>query len=237
MRIYIFVFLSSLSYNTVFSQISDNYKSKNQLELSTGYNSGFLKNLALAPLSRYEYNGLNHQLKYIRTTKRENLFEIQLDYFKSDLTSDLIPALNIKDYSKATLNFSYLKKVYNKNKFTIHAGLQSQTSISSLFKWEIYDFQQKLGIAGRFTLKLEEKQTLSAKLTIPFLMWRTSTFEENFYLLNSYQSVLWNIEYKYKLSRHIALKAGYNFNYDRLQIPNAYRELQHQINLGINYEF
>lgn len=237
MKKYILVFLFSLSYIFSLAQTSDNLKRKNQLEFSTGYNSGFLKNLALAPLSRYDYSGLNHQLKYTRTTKKENLFEIQLDYFKTDLKSDLIPALNIKDYSKYILNFSYLKKVYNKNKFAIHIGLQSQTSISSLFKWKVYDFQQKLGIASRFTFKIDEKQTLSSKLALPFMMWRTSTFEENFYSLKNYQSVLWSTEYKYKLSKHIDLKANYNFNYDRLQTFNAYRELQHQFIIGINFKF
>ncbi|MBL4669843.1 MAG: hypothetical protein JKY30_11355, partial [Flavobacteriales bacterium] len=33
---------------------------KNQLEFSTGYNFGFLKNLSFAPVVRYDYNGLNH---------------------------------------------------------------------------------------------------------------------------------------------------------------------------------
>ncbi len=225
-----------LSYTTGFSQTDTNTK-KNSIEFSTGYNSGTLKNLEFAPLSRYDYNGLYHQLKYSRISKREKLFEIQLDYLNSELKSDLIPALNVDDYSKIVLNFSYLKQIYNKNKFAIYFGLQSQTSVSSYFKWDLYDFQQKLGIAGRFTFKIDEKQSLSSKLTLPFMMWRTSTFEENLYSLKRYQSVLWSTEYKYKLSNHFDIKLNYNFNYDRLQISNAYRELQHQINLGINFKF
>ena len=237
MRKYIFVFLFSLSYIIGFAQTPDNFKRKNQLEFSTGYNSGFLKNLALAPLSRYDYSGLNYQLKYTRTSEKDNLFEIQLDYLNSELKSDLIPALDIADYSKFALNFSYLKQVYNKNKIAIHAGLQLQTNVSSFFEWELYDFQQKLGITGRFTFKIDEEHSLSSKLTLPFVMWRTSTFDENFNSLKKYQSVLWSTEYKYKLSNHFDIKLNYNFNYDRLQISNAYRELQHQINLGINFKF
>jgi hypothetical protein len=237
MKKHILVFLFLLCYVVSFAQTSDNLERKNQLEFSTGYNSGFLKNLALAPLSRYEYKGLNYQLKYTRTTKKYNLFEIQLDYLKSELKSDLIPTLNIADYSKSNLNFTYLKHIYNKNKFSIHLGLQSQTTVSSFFEWELYDFQQKLGIASRFTYKIGEKQLISSKITLPFMMWRTSTFEENFYSIDKYQSILWSTEYKYELSNRFDLKANYNFNYDRLKIFNAYRELQHQINLGINFKF
>ena len=116
----------ALSYSTVSAQTQTNTKKKNQLEFSTGYNYGSLKNLTFAPVSRYDYNGLNHRLKYVRTSKSENLFEVQLDYLNSELKSDLIPILNA-DYSQIVLNFSYLKRVYNKNKFAIHVGLQSQT--------------------------------------------------------------------------------------------------------------
>lgn len=234
-KLFFLTSILTLSYTIGFSQTETNIK-KNNLEFSTGYNSGSLKNLAFAPVSRYDYNGLNYQLKYARTSKKENLFEVQLEYLNSELKLDLIPLLNA-DYSKTVLNFSYLKRVYNKNKFAIHVGLQTQTNVSSYFQWRFYDFQQKLGIAGRFTFQVDEKQSLSSKLTIPFVMWRTSTFEENLYSLNDYQSVLWNTEYKYKLSNHFDVKVNYNFNYDRLQISNAYRELQHQINLGINYKF
>ena len=234
MKLLFLIAISTLFYNTIFGQTETNTK-KNNLEFSTGYNSGSLKNLVFAPVSRYDYNGLNHQLKYTRTSK-ENLFEIQLDYLNTELKSDVIPVLNA-DYSKIGMNFSYLKRVYNKNRFAIYVGLQSQTTISSYNNWKAYDFQQKLGIAGRFTFQIDEKQSLSSKLTIPFLMWRTSTFEENFYSLKSYQSLLWSTEYKYKLSNHFDMKVNYNFNYDRLQISNAYRELQYQVNIGINYKF
>jgi hypothetical protein len=237
MRKYLFVFLSLsvLSYTSGFSQTEPNPK-KNNLEFSTGYNAGSLKNLAFAPVSRYDYNGLIYTLNYDRTSKKQNLFEIQLDYLSSELESDLIPVLNA-DYSKIGMNFSYLKRVYNKNTFSIHVGLQSQTTISSYINWKAYDFQQKLGVAGRFTFQIDEKQSVSSKLTLPFLMWRTSTFDEDFYSLNKYQSVLWDTEYKYTLSNHFDVKLRYNFNYDRLQISNAYRELQHQIHLGLNFKF
>ena len=234
-KLHLTILIFTFSFTIGFTQTETKVK-KNNLEFSTGYNSGSLKNLTFAPISRYDYNGLNHQLKYVRTGKKDNLFEVQLDYLSSELKSDLIPALNA-DYSKIVLNFSYLKRVYAKNKFVIHVGLQSQTNVSSYIQLKRYDFQQKLGIASRFTLKVDEKQSLSSKLTIPFVMWRTSSFEENLYSLNRFQSVLWNTQYKYILSNHFDVKINYNFNYDRLQIFNAYRELQHQVNVGINFKF
>lgn len=234
-RLLFLISIFTLSFTTIFAQIETKVK-KNNFEFSTGYNSGSLKNLAFAPVSRYDYNGLNHRLKYVHTSNTENIFEVQLDYLSSELKSDLIPVLNA-DYSKIVLNFSYLKRIYDKNKFRIHVGLQSQTNVTSYIQWKLYDFQQKLGLAGRFTFKIDEKQSISSNLTIPFVMWRTSSFEENLYSLNNFQSVLWNTEYKYTLSNHFDVKVNYNFNYDRLQISNAYRELQHLINLGINFKF
>jgi len=229
------ILILTLIHYTGFSQTQSITK-KNSLEFSTGYNSGSLKNLSFAPIARYDYNGLNYQLKYNRTTKRDKLFEVQLDYLNSELETNIIPEPN-PQYSKIVLNISSLKQVYNHEKLKIHMGLQSQTNVSSFYDWKQYDFQQKLGIAGRFTYQIDDKQSLSSKLTIPFVMWRTSTFEESFYSLGKYQSVLWSNDYRYTLSNNFDVKASYNFNYDRLQISNAFRELQHQINLGINYKF
>ncbi|OEK07943.1 hypothetical protein A8C32_15880 [Flavivirga aquatica] len=227
------VFLLSIS--NVFAQ-SDSISKKNSLEFSTGYTNGYLKNLSFAPVARYDYRGLNYQFKYNRITKRDKLFEVQLDYLNSELETNIIPEPN-PQYSKIVLNISSLKQVYKNEKLKIHLGLQTQSNVSSFYDWKQYDFQQKLGIAGRSTYQIDDKQSLSSKLTIPFVMWRTSTFEESFYSLGKYQSVLWSTDYRYKLSNNFDVKVGYNFNYDRLQISNAFRELQHQINLGINYKF
>ncbi|WP_117885310.1 hypothetical protein [Aureibaculum luteum] len=214
----------------------DSQLKKNSIEFSTGYTIGYLKNLTFAPLSRYDYNALNYQLKYTRITKREKLFEVQLDYLNSELETNIIPEPN-PQFSKIVLNISSLKEIYKNEKLKIHLGIQTQSNVSSFYDWKQYDFQQKLGIAGRFTFQVDDKQSLSSKITIPLVMWRTSTFEENLYSVGKYQSILWSTDYSYKLSNHFVVKASYNFNYDRLQISNAFRELQHQINLGINYKF
>jgi hypothetical protein len=227
------IFLLSITYTLA---QEDSIPKKNSLEFSTGYTNGYLKNLSFAPVARYDYSGLNYQLKYNRTTKRDKLFVVQLNYISTELETNIIPEPN-PQYSKIVLNVSSLKQVYKNEKLKIHIGLQTQTNVSSFYDWKQYDFQQKLGIAGRFSYQIDEKQSLSSKLTIPLVMWRTSTFEENFYFIEKYQSVLWNSEYKYSLSEKLNIKANYSFNYDRLQISNAFRELQHQINLGINYKF
>ena len=227
------VFLLSIS--NVFAQ-ADSIPKINSLEFSTGYTNGYLKNLSFAPISSYEYNALSYQLKYNRTTKGDKLFEVQLDYLNTELETSIIPEPN-PQYSKIVLNISSLKEIYKNERLKIHLGLQTQSNVSSFYEWNQYDFQQKLGIAGRLSFQVDNKQSLSSKLTIPFVMWRTSTFEENFYSLGKYQSVLWITDYRYALSNNFDVKVGYNFNYDRLQISNAFRELQHQINLGINYKF
>jgi hypothetical protein len=227
------IFLLSITYT--FAQ-EDSIPKKNSLEFSTGYTNGYLKNLSFAPVARYDYSGLNYQLKYNRTTKRDKLFEVQLNYISTELETNIIPEPN-PQYSKIVLNVSSLKEIYKNQKLKIHLGLQTQSNVSSFNDWKQYDFQQKLGIAGRFTYQIHNKQSLSSKLTIPLVMLRTSTFDESFYSVGKYQSILWSTDYNYILSNRFDLKASYNFNYDRLQISNAFRELQHQINLGINYKF
>ena len=226
----------ALSYTTGFSQRETNIK-KNNLQFSTGFNSGSLKNLEFAPVSRYDYNGLVYKLNYERTSKNENLFEIQLDYLSSELESDVSPILNA-DYSKIGLGFSYLKHIYNKNAFSIHLGLQSQTSASLYFNSNYYVADQEFGIASRFTYQLNKKQYLTSKMTIPVALLRvTENSGFNTYSLNRYQSALWDLEYGYSLSNNFDIKLNYDFKYNRLQISNAFRELQHQLNLGINYKF
>lgn len=225
----------ALSSSSVVSQTTMDSR-QNRLEFSSGYTFGALKNLSFAPVVRYDYNALNHRLIYVRSNQKDKLFEVQLDYLDTDLKSETIPALNAS-YSKAVLNFSLLWPVYSKRGWTIHAGLQAQTNVSGYNVWQAYDAQQKFGLAARFAYQLDQRQSVSSKLTIPFFMWRVATFEDSTYSLGKYQSIWWNTEYKYSLSKHFDIKANYNFQYDRLQISDAYRELQHQLHLGLNYKF
>jgi len=213
-------------------------KNQNLLEFSIGYNSGSLKNLELAPVARYDYNGLTYKLNYERTSKKQNIFEVELDYLgKTTLKTNRLSNFNT-DYLKVGLGISYLKQVYNKNAFTAHLGLQSQSNTSFVFnKTDYFVAHQEFGIASRFAYQLNEKQYLSSKLTIPFVLLRFTDAEASIRSFNSYQSILWNLKYGYELSKHFDLKATYDFNYNRLQVPSAYRELQHQISLGINYKF
>ncbi len=237
MKIKRLLFISSfiLFYANGFSQ-SETEPKNNSIEFSTGYTSGALKNLEFAPVSRYDYHGLSYGLKYERTSKNQNLFEIQLDYLNTELKTDAIPQLN-SNYSKIGLGFSYLKQIYNKEAFTIHFGLQSQTT-GSLYRGNYYIVDQEFGIAGRFTYRLNQRQYLTSKLSIPLVLMRLrGDFGLDAYTLNRYQSAVWNLEYGYTLSNHFDVNLSYDFKYNRLQIPNAFGELQHQINLGINYKF
>ncbi len=213
-------------------------KKKNQIEFSMGYNSGSLKNLELAPVAQYDYNGLAYKLNYERTSKKQNIFEVALNFLgKTALKTGTLSNFNT-EILKAGLDFSYLKQFYNKNSLSIHLGLQSQTNISFFYnKSDYIDFHQEFGIASRFKYQLNEKQYLTSKITIPFILGRVTDADANLYSFNRYQSVLWNLKYGYKLSERFDIKATYNFNYNRLQVPSAYRELQHQINIGINYKF
>lgn len=213
-------------------------KNKNLLEFSIGYNSGSLKNLELAPVARYDYNGILYKLNYERISKRQNIFEVEIDFLeKTALKTNKLSNFNT-DILKAGLDFSYLKQLYNKNNFSIHLGLQSRTNISFFYDNSDYsDFHQEFGIASRFKYQLNEIQYLTSKITIPFVLGRVSKTNTNFFSFNRYQSILWNLKYGYKISEHFDVRATYDFSYNRLQIPSAYREVQHQINIGINYKF
>lgn len=226
---------------------SQNNETKNQLSFSIGYNSGALKNLGFAPVYRYNYNGLVYKLNYNRTTKKQKLFEIQLDYLSSELKSENIPILNA-NYEKIGLQISSLKKVTQKNSYTLHLGLQSQTNLSVYskktefdtkenFRVNFFDAKQSFGITSKFIYQLNKKQALSTKLTLPIVLLRLSSFDFNFLSLNKYQSILWNINYNYSISKSLDVTLGYDFNYERLQVPITFRELQYQFNIGLNYKF
>jgi len=234
-KLHLLIAISILSLNVGYSQTT---QKNNQLEFSIGYNSGSLKNLELAPVARYDYNGLAYKLNYERTSKKQNIFEVELDFLeKTALKTDRLSNFNT-EILKAGLDFSYLKLLYNKNDLSIHLGLQSRTNVSFFFnKSDYIDIHQEFGIASRFKYQLNEKQYLTSKITIPFFLGRATNANANFYSFKHYQSILWNLKYGYKLSEHFDIKATYDFSYNRLQVPNAYRELQHQINIGINYKF
>lgn len=229
-----------LSAVTVQSQTT---QKKNQLEFSVGNNFGFLKNLEFAPVVMYEYQGPVYTVDYTRTSKNKNLFEVEVDYLKAELKSDVLPNLN-NDYAKVGMGFSYLKKIYRDERLAVNLGLQSQTSVAiydnknlTYNDGDYFIVHQEFGIAGKLSYQLSEKQYLTSKIFIPVVLFRATSAAGKFYALDNYQSVLWDLEYGYKLSTHIDVKAKYNFNYSRLQAPAAYRELQHQLNLGINYKF
>lgn len=222
---------------------SQTTQKNNQLEFSIGNNFGYLKNLEFAPVVRYDYEGPVYKLDYTRTSKKQNLFEVKVDYLKAELKTDVLSNLN-NDYFKVGIGFSYLKQLYNKNGLAVHLGLQSQTNTSIYSNENLYynngdyfTLHQEFGIAGRFSYQLDQKQYLSSKLTLPLALLRVTSADGKFYSLGDYQSALWEFNYGYKLSNHFDIKATYNFNYARLQVPAAYRELQHQLNLGINYKF
>jgi len=226
----------SLSFTVTKSQTK---QKKNQIEFSVGYNSGSLKNLEFAPIVRFDYNDIVYKLNYERTSKKQNIFEIEFDFLnRTALKTERIPSLNA-EYLKGDISFSYLKRIHYNNSFSIHLGLQSLSNISFLYNiTDYFAAHQEFGIASRFGYELNEKQYLSSKLTIPFVLFRVTANGGNIESFNRYQSMVWNLKYGYKLSEYFDVRVTYDFIYKRLQIPtSAYRELQHQINLGIILKF
>ena len=89
---FLFITISILSFAITHSQTT---KKKNQLEFSIGYNSGSLKNLELAPVAQYDYNGLVYKLNYERTSKKQNIFEVELNFLeKTALKTDRLSNFN-----------------------------------------------------------------------------------------------------------------------------------------------
>lgn len=236
-KLFLLIFMSVFFHNTIFGQIEANTK-KNNLEFSIGVNSGSLLNLELAPVAQYDYSGLAYKLIYGRTSKKQNIFEVELNFLgKMALKTDRLSNFNT-EILKTGFNFSYLKQLYNKNSLSIHIGLQSRSNVSVFHNENDYfDLHQEFGLASRFKYQLNEKQYLSSRITIPFVLVRLTSSNVSWHSFNKYQSVLGNLKYGYKLSERFDINATYDFNYNRLQVPIAYRELQHQINIGINYKF
>lgn len=217
---------------------SQTSEKKYRLEFSVGNTFGFLKSLEFSPVAMYKYDALVYKLNYTHFSKNQNLFEVKTDYFTTNLKADnnAMSKLNT-DYVKFGIGLSYLKQLYNKNGLAIHAGLHSQTTVSSYHDTDYVMGHQEFGIAGRFSYQLNEKHYISSKLTLPVILLRATDAQAKFYALDNYQGALWDFEYGYKISKHFDIKAAYNFNYSRLHVLSTYRELQHQLNLSINYKF
>jgi hypothetical protein len=224
-------------HNSGFSQTKTTNK-KNQLEFSTGFNFGALQNLEIAPLNRYDYKGLVYKVGYQRTSKKNNLFSVQVDYLTSELQSDVIPVLNL-DYAKVALRLSYLKNIYTTNKSLVHLGLLSDSNASIYSKSDNHRtiYNQSFAIAFRYAYRLNEKHSLSSNLAIPLVLLRSTHASSGIYSPKEYQSISWNIGYNYALSHRFNATFRYGFNYDRLQITSAFREVQYQISLGLNFNF
>ena len=92
------ILISVFFYTIGFAQTQPNTDTNDKLEFSTGYNSGVLKNLEFAPVSRYNYTGLVHNLGYERINKNHNLFNIELNFLTAKAESDRIPTLDF-DYT------------------------------------------------------------------------------------------------------------------------------------------
>jgi len=232
----LFILIALSFYNLGFAQIQR--ESNNRFEFSTGYNIGALKNLEYAPLSRYDYQGPVYKLGYEHSTKNKKIFRVQLDFLTTELLSDLIPVLNL-DYIKLGLNIQYLKQAFSTDRFSIHAGLRSRSNVSiyttSNFDGAVID--HSFGLASQFGYRINEKQALFSSLSIPVVLFRVTDRDSGIYSFNRYQSALFNMGYKHSLSKYLDFKFSYDFNYDRLQISNAFREIQYQFNLGLNFKF
>ena len=106
-----------------FSQTEINSKEKNQLEFSTGYTFGSLKNLDLAPVARYDYSGIIYNLSHRRRSKKQNIFEVGLNFLnETALETERLPILNT-EILKGGIDVSYLKKLYTNDALSIHLGL------------------------------------------------------------------------------------------------------------------
>ena len=227
-----------MSFISVYAQTSGNPKKKNTFKFSLGYNFGALKNLEIAPISRYDYVGLVYKFGYERISKRQNLLSIEFDYLESQLKTDVIPVLNL-NYTKSGLSLSYLKQIYHKDKLSVHLGLKSYTNLSTYLKENISRdiSNQSFSIASKFNYSINNKHSLSSKLSIPVILYRATHTSSEIHSLKKYQSISWDLSYKYSLSSQLQFVFNYNFHYDRVHIISAFREIQQQINLGILFKF
>lgn len=210
---------------------------KNEVGINIGYSFGAYKNLTLSPVSLYEYSGITYDINYLRHTKKQRIVEVRFRHWDAKLKSEKIPELNL-DYSGDRLDFNYLYPVINKNKWTIHSGIFTQ-SISALFENEIilFEMQQKLAFAGRFKYNINNKQVITSQLSIPFLLFVGGNLDLDFYLINKYQGYLFSLDYQYLLSNRFSIVLQYYSRYDKVQASNIYRELQNQITIGTNFKF
>ncbi|MGK0386430.1 MAG: hypothetical protein ACI849_001046 [Patiriisocius sp.] len=120
----------------------------------------------------------------------------------------------------------------------MHVGLKSYSnaSIYSKNNESRTILNQSFGVASKFSYQINETHRISSRVAIPFVLFRTTHASSGIYSLKQYQSISWNLEYNYAFSNRFDATLSYDFNYDRLQITSAFREVQQQLNFGLNFK-
>ncbi len=222
-----------------FSYGQETKELRKKIRLEIGYNSGALKNLDLAPVSKYNYTGTTLSVDYIYTTKKQNSYEIELKNLNSVLKSEAIDKLNIA-YETMRFNLTYLKKIYSNTSLKINLGPSFQSVFSSYeIDKETYliEFQQQVGIAARVLYQFNNNQYISSKATIPLGILLLGNINNDLFGPKNYRGVSWSSMYGYTLSERFEVTLDYFFTYTHINIPSTYKEAQHQLAIGINYKF
>lgn len=222
---------------------AQNREPRNSFDAGIGYHFGAYRNLTLSPVSIYDTQHLVYQLSYSRLTRKNGLFQVNFQGWKSQLVSEKIPSLNL-DYTNYRLDIGYLFRIFQTDHLALHAGVVSRT-INSEFnsinpdpgRLIAGEIQNKLSLSARLSYDIDQQHAVSTQLTMPLLFFVFGNLDTSIYTFDEYQGVMLSTQYRYAFSQNWAAMFRYFFGYDKVKSSNDFGELQNQFLGVIQYRF
>lgn len=238
-------------------QGSDSHIKVNQVK-SIEFRTGFVQQKE-GNLHNKVFDGINYTFLYSTTLQKKNLSLLNIAIGNSHLKTEIE-----ESFSSALVNigldYYYLFKVYQKNKWEIHSGLGTNLNYNVGYYW-IWDESHlywanflSLNFSQRFSYITKKNNHIVLDFSVPLLLFLSRPeAERNFKIddfsfsgiMNSFHYqpearfltnsnfVMMSVEYQYQRKRSIQPFFSYSFNYFNLNTSysNSAKSIQHLVGL------
>lgn len=205
------------------------------------------------------FNGINYTFLYSNTLQKKNLSLLNIAIGNAHLKTEIE-----KSFSSALVNidldYHYLFKVYQKNKWEIHSGIGSNLNYNIGYYW-IWDESHlywanflSLNFSQRFSYETNNNNRIVLDFSVPLFLFLSRPENERNYkiddfsfsgIINSFHyqpetrfltnSNFINISMEYRYLRKNSFQPflSYSFNYFNLETPysNSAKSIQHLVGL------
>ena len=233
-------------------------RSKNQIEISFGYQSNVLKDANFSPLNQHG-GGFATLLKYKRRSK--NIFGANFQFSPGQFNSGPSNAFS-STYIHANLEIEYLFKLTQKtDTYHFFIGPAYNTNVLYLDWYNLdafsYTATHGIDIKGLVSKRINKKQFIQATLSVPVFQFLArppyNGIDENIIenqdnpakiifsgtpsSFNSFIALEFGVTYKYKLRQHLDWCLNYALFSQKVNAPNRFKSLSNTLSTGLVLNF